>query len=115
MKAKPVCLVIAAGVIAVWAFLSVPSFADNKQTKKEPSVDKLININLDENAAVAIAEVVLVKVYGEKVLKEKPWKVSQDEETVTIEGTLMPGSLGGVASIQIRKRNAEVIAIIHGK
>lgn len=115
MKTRPTSSVLLAGIIAAVAFLSIPSLADNKQAPKEASVSGAININLDKDSAVQVAEVVLVKVYGEKVLKEKPWKVTEERGIFAIEGTLEPGSKGGVASIQIRKTNAEVVAIIHGK
>ena len=74
-----------------------------------------VDVDLDEKAAVAIAEIVLAKVYGDWVLKEKPWNVAADETSFTIEGTLPKETVGGVALIRIRRTNAEVIEITHGK
>ncbi len=74
-----------------------------------------VDLHLDQQSAVKIAEVVLVAVYGRQVLKERPWVIKAQGEVFIIEGTLPPGYVGGVAYIEISRRNAQVIKLIHGK
>ncbi|MHB1156029.1 MAG: NTF2 fold immunity protein [Phycisphaerales bacterium] len=74
-----------------------------------------INLDLDESSAVRIAEIIFVRVYGEQVLKEKPWQVTKTDRAFKIEGSLPDGHHGGVASLQISRDNAEVMMVPHGK
>ncbi len=113
IKSTPAAVLI--GVVAA-ATPSIPSSADSTKINKEAPMRRAVDVDLDEDSAVKIAEVVLIKTYGERVLAQRPWKVSREGEIFTIEGTLKmtPTTKGGVASISIRKTNAEVVAIIHG-
>ena len=86
----------------------------------QPSDEKLqrkIDVKLDEKSAIQIAEIVLLRVYGERVLKERPWKVTKNDGTFIIKGNWKEwkGHKGGVASICINQKNAEIISITHGK
>ena len=65
---------------------------------------------------VELAEKHLVKVYGERVLKERPWRVADNGDTLTIMGKkLPPGCCGGVAEITIRKSDGKILKCIHYK
>ncbi len=98
---------------------SFVSFASSTQFKEAGRVELSYDLKLDEASAVKIAEVIFVKVYGERVLQQKPWKVKseKDDSIFFIEGTfnLPKGTLGGVAEIRIKRSNAEVVSIMHGK
>ncbi len=74
-----------------------------------------IDIDLDKESAIKIAEIVLVRVYGESVLGERPWHVSKTGSVFKIEGTLHNDTNGGVATMEIDKANGQVLSIIHGK
>ena len=52
----------------------------------------------DEDLAVKIAEIILVKVYGERVLDERPWIITSSDSSIIFEGTLKTRK-GGVALI----------------
>jgi hypothetical protein len=85
--------------------------ADGLASRQQP-----IDINLDKESAVKIAEIILVKVYGERVLRQRPWQVAETKSSFTITGTLpKPRAKGGVATIRISRRTAEVSGIEHGK
>lgn len=84
-----------------------------------------VNLNLKQETAIKIAEVILCSIYGEKVLKQRPWKVTETETAFIIKGTLHGGNgytkdgvkmfvLGGVAEIIINKSDARVIKYAHG-
>jgi hypothetical protein len=70
---------------------------------------------LDEKTAEKIAEIVLVMWFGRDVLKERPWKVATTDTSFKFRGTLRDGYVGGVAEIELSKRNAAVKSIRHGK
>jgi hypothetical protein len=81
----------------------------------ERSAAEKVNLRLDEKTAEAIAEIVLVKVYGPEVLKQRPWIVATTDTSFKFNGRLKENEVGGVAEIEISKRNAAVILIRHGK
>ena len=65
---------------------------------------------------ITIAEKELVKVYGERVLKQRPWKITRsDEKSITLTGTFHGQGKGGVAEITLQKSNGKVLRMIHGK
>ena len=65
--------------------------------------------------AAQIAEAVFVNTYGEKVLKERPWHVTDMGNSYVVTGSLEKGSLGGVAQLKIMKENCAVVLHLHGK
>ena len=65
---------------------------------------------------ITIAEKELVKVYGKRVLKQRPWKITRsDEKSITLTGTFHGQGKGGVAEITLQKSNGKVLRMIHGK
>ena len=65
---------------------------------------------------ISIAEKELIKVYGKQVLKQRPWKITRnDEKSITLTGTLHGLRVGGVAEITLQKSNGKVLRMIHGK
>lgn len=79
--------------------------------------DNNVVLNIDEKTAVQLAEIIMQKTYGELVLRQRPWKVTETEFEFKISGIPPNGNLwrGGVAEIVIRKTDAKVIKITHGK
>ena len=67
------------------------------------------------NMAAKMAEIVFVNVYGEKVLAERPWHVTDMGDSYVVTGSLEEGFLGGVAQLKIMKENGAVILYLHGK
>ena len=65
---------------------------------------------------ITIAEKELVKVYGKRVLKQRPWKITRsDEKSITLTGTFHDPGKGGVAEITLQKSDGKVLRMIHGK
>lgn len=70
----------------------------------------------DAITATAIAEAILVPIYGrENIERQKPLKAVLTDEVWTVTGTLPKGFMGGVALIKICKRNAHILRVSHGK
>ncbi len=127
MKTKKYCTIMLLLQICVIATMCD---ADDKTKKQIPSKDvkpkmttltnkRIINLKLDRKTAVKLAEIILVKIYGEKVLKQRPWLVTDNKTEFKIKGTFHQNSKhsrkGGVAEIVIRKSDAKVLHYIHGK
>jgi NTF2 fold immunity protein len=78
----------------------------------------------DARTAAAIAEAVLRPIYGGKLVeRERPYKASLQGDLWTVQGTLRQGMLerllaprkGGVALVEIRRGDAAIIRVTHGK
>lgn len=87
-------------------------------TRAETKKEQVLDLDLDRPAAIKIAEGILVKVYGERVLAQRPWIVREAADAFTIEGTFhnkSPYAKGGVATISIDRHTGKVTEISHGK
>ena len=70
----------------------------------------------DSKTAVAVAEAILTPIYGEKqVISERPFAARLDGDVWTVTGHLPEGWDGGVAEIELRRSNAAVLSVHHGK
>jgi NTF2 fold immunity protein len=71
----------------------------------------------DEHTAVAIAEAVLVPIYGENLIKaERPFHATIAHGVWTVMGTLPKGyDVGGVAVLKLSKSDARILQVIHSK
>ena len=89
-------------------------------------VDKKDNLNPDpykngyiynETTAIAMAEVVLVPIYGDEILNEKPFKaVLKNDSIWVVEGTLSGiNKVGGTAYIEINKYDGRILELTHSK
>ena len=72
-----------------------------------------------EESAIKVAEAILVNIYGEKVLEQRPFKAKLDGDVWKITGTFhcpqAIGCKGGVARIEIKKKDGKVKSVIHDK
>lgn len=72
-----------------------------------------------EESAIKVAETILVNIYGEKVLEQRPFKAKLEEDVWKIAGTFHcpqdVGCKGGVARIELNKSDAKVKSVIHDK
>ena len=73
----------------------------------------------DEKAALKVGEAILVSVYGEQVLAQRPFKIGSTKKSWILDGTFHcpKGQVcfGGVARVEFNKHDAQVINIEHGK
>jgi hypothetical protein len=69
--------------------------------------------------ALKVAETILVGIYGEKVLGERPFAVKLDGDFWIIDGSFScpsgSGCKGGTAHIELSKKDGHVKEVIHGK
>ncbi len=70
----------------------------------------------EAKTAVAIAAAVLGPIYGDEAIRrQQPLFARLDGDIWTITGTLPRGFLGGVALIQIAKKDGRIVRVSHGK
>lgn len=70
----------------------------------------------DSSLVLKMAEDTLVSIYGERIKRQRPFKITlSNDSSWMISGTTDTAFIGGVAHIEIRKRDCEIINIIHGK
>ncbi len=69
----------------------------------------------DSATAVKIAQIIFVRVYGEKVLGKKPFVATLRNGIWTVDVTLEKGMDGGVPHIEIQKSDGKIVYLIHGK
>jgi hypothetical protein len=84
----------------------------NTNIKRDISQNDLVP---DEKTAIAIAEAVLIPIYGkEQIDAEKPFHAQLKDNIWTVEGSLPEGWTGGVAMVQLSRIDARVSKIEHG-
>ena len=72
---------------------------------------------IDAKDAIKKSEIIWIKLYGENIKKEKPYKVFYDakSEIWLVQGTLRSNMMGGVANILIDNDTGKVLAVWHDK
>lgn len=70
----------------------------------------------DAATAKRIAEAIWLPIYGKTVLTEKPYQATLNSKGVwVVAGSLPKGMDGGVAYIEISKRDGRILEVTHGK
>ena len=106
MKNKMICYIL----IVILLLGNIVQFYLHNYSKR-----LFIDAVPDEKTAIQIAESVLVAVYGNDVLNERPFNVLIDKKRGVwfISGTLPDDHVGGVAEITIRIRDGKIMRIYH--
>lgn len=104
---------------AIYVFCSLSLFANAAFMSPVPSIKSAsqINLKLNKEVALKIVETILIYKFGENILRERPWLVSETEQAFEIKGTFNypPGTKGGVVEIAIQKSDGAIIKLIRGK
>ena len=89
----------------------------NKNYVIKKNLPLKLNLNLSKDEAVKIAEIIMVKVYGEGVLLQRPWVISESNGAYIIQGhnSGLSNERGGLIKVIIDKQNAEILDISHGR
>lgn len=69
----------------------------------------------DSTTAVQVAQIIFVRVYGEKVFKKRPFTAILKKGIWIVDGSLDKGTDGGVPHIEIQKSDGKIIYLTHGK
>lgn len=70
----------------------------------------------DATTATSIAEAVLIPIYGKQNIQgEKPFKAVLTNGIWILTGHMKEGYVGGVAEVQISKRDGCILQVTHGK
>lgn len=71
----------------------------------------------DEDTAGKVAYIILDRIYGvESINKQRPFEILGDEEKWVVKGVLHGRyTVGGVAEIELSKKDGRVLMVTHGK
>lgn len=70
----------------------------------------------NEATAIKIAIAVWTPIYGDKISKNKPYKIILKNGVWIVEGSLPSNyTLGGVPYIEIQKTDGKILKVMHGK
>ena len=109
-------LIISILVMSVVGVLLMSCSKDKKHSYIPPE-----GVIPDQHTAVTIAEAILMPIYGKNtILGERPFIATLRNDVWYIEGSLSQPTnsavrVGGVAEIEISRKNGTVIRISHGK
>ena len=82
---------------------------------KNPNINQSDDFVPNAETAIKIAEAIWLPIYGDKILKNKPYQASLKDNIWIVEGTLPKGYRGGVPYIEIRKNDCKILKVTHGK
>ena len=113
---KPVIIILLVACSYFNLFSNQAESVQKRMPKETTNNHMTVNLNLDEQTAIKIAELILVKIYGKDVLKQRPWNVSLKGDTYEINGTFHEkNAVGGVAEIKISKSDGRILEYLHWK
>lgn len=81
------------------------------KTENTEGIDYVPN----EETAVKVAEAILYPIYGENIYQQRPFIATLENEIWVIEGSLPEGMKGGVAYIEIQKKDCKILKVTHSK
>lgn len=60
----------------IWVVIYVNYKDSDFTTKRSSEIYKssMVNLKIDRQTAIKLAEIVLIHIYGDHVLKQRPWK-----------------------------------------
>lgn len=90
-------------------FEKVYRYNFKKVEKKEKKQDN-IKLGIDDKVAIKLAEIFLGKIYGGKIIEQRPWVVLNYKDRIKVEGSINKKEFGGGAEIIIRKSDGKVMS-----
>ncbi|MFL6676625.1 MAG: NTF2 fold immunity protein [Massilia sp.] len=100
-------------------FAQLGSAEDVGATDHDPGAHSFVPANgfiPDEKTVAAVAQAVLVPIYGRDAIeRQKPFKVTLSNNVWTVTGGPPKAGIGGVFLIQIAKDDARVLRVTHGR
>ena len=70
----------------------------------------------NKETAIKVAEIILVPIYGEDILKKKPFSARLINNKIwRVEGTTDLDKIGGVPIVEIQKCNCKILSVSHTK
>ena len=70
----------------------------------------------DSLTAARVAEAILIPIYGKAVVNaQRPFVARLADSVWIVEGYIPPDRIGGVATVEIGRRDGRIIRVIHGQ
>ncbi len=87
------------------------SASDYSKTKRYVPKNGLIPT---AKVAFQVAETILINIYGKEIIdEEKPFSINLENDIWIIEGHIEDDIKGGVAYMEIRKSDGQILKVIH--
>lgn len=100
-------------VLVGFFFCALILFSCGKQKEEVLATQDLVP---DKETAVKIAEIIWFPIFGNGVLKEKPYLAELKNDSVwLVRGQKKKFLIGGVAYIEINKKDCRILKVSHGK
>ncbi len=99
-------------IIQMFLTLAVVVLCSSLQSIKKKESNYVPN----EETAVKVAEAILVPIYGEEVLKKKPFTAKLiNNKFWRVKGTIDTDELGGIPIVEIQKSDCKILNVTHTK
>ncbi|QIK52905.1 hypothetical protein G7051_00500 [Dysgonomonas sp. HDW5B] len=112
-------------LISFFIMLSLSSQESNKIIKNNVDLECISKDSLsrdyvpDEQTAKSIAEAIWLPIYGERILRQRPYEATLINNIWVVKGLVPepyrnnPHYRGGTAYIEIRKRDCKILKVTH--
>ncbi|PAW79857.1 MAG: hypothetical protein B9S32_00585 [Verrucomicrobia bacterium Tous-C9LFEB] len=108
---KKILLSLLLAITAITFISGAPTTAEKPHSYVPPN-----GFVPDAATAIRIAQTVWIPIYGEKVLKQKPFIAELDDKGVWhVHGSLSEGLKGDTALAEISKKDGTILRVSHGK
>ena len=91
------------------------------KTNKQHLTNDMVTINYvpNEETAIKIAEAIWLPIYGEEIYNQKPYTASLLKDGIWVVTGTFTGDIeveaGGVAYIEIQKKDGKILKVTHGR
>lgn len=100
-------------IIALYASVSATPLAAEPSAHSHMPKEGFVP---NQSAAIAIAVAVWVPIYGEQTIsRQRPYIARLVDDTWIVEGSLTQGIAGGVARVEIAKKDGRILRVTHGR
>lgn len=112
----PLCLVALFGCLSQNVDYVIDEEAELWNADQEIYQEFVDKVCSSPDDAAKVSERILVKVFGNGVLAERPWRITETEQYYLLTGSLDYKSYcGGVAQLKMRKSDGYVWVYYHGE
>lgn len=102
-------------IISILVLMLSSSFQKNENMEKEGGYIPKVGMVPNAETAIKIAEAILVPIYGERVLDNRPFVAKLEDGVWYVEGTLPIECVGGVPYVELQKSDCKILSVIHTK
>jgi hypothetical protein len=101
---------------STWFTVFYSMYGDRSRHRAGPTESPTDGLVPTKEVATRIAEAVLAPLYGiENIQRQKPFKVNLSAGVWTVEGSYQAGKPTGIALVQLRQEDGQLLQVTHGQ